>query len=100
MSKQSRQFPVPLYILNLPTLAPFRSSEDKGADDADHCRDSWSRIPQPGRYQKANISAFTLSEGLPIAKVVSSEARGEDSFPLAEMVLFQKPMFQDELESI
>lgn len=83
MSKQSRSFPVALYLLNLPTSAPFKNNEDKKSDDPGHCRDSWSRIPQPGRYQQGNISVFILLEGLSIAKVVSAEVRGEDSNSLS-----------------
>lgn len=44
---------------------------------------------------------FHLLEGLSVAEVVSSEVREEDRhFPLAVMVLFQKTVFQDEVESI
>lgn len=85
-------------MLNPPASAPFKGSEDEGADGAGHCGTAAAgflgcQVPQSTQL------CFPLLEALSIAKVLW--ARGADRhFPSAVMVPFQQPMFQDELESI
>lgn len=92
MSKQSRGFPVPLHTLNLPTPAPLMRMKGQMV---------LAPAGQLEQVPKSKQLCFPVLEPLSTAKVLSSGLRGADRhFPLAVMLLFQQPMFRDELESL